>query len=177
MVLLAHVDGDPLSVVGPIRQAVQAVDPSLAVVNARTLDKVISDSFTVQRVASILCGLFGVFALVLAAVGMYGSLNYTVQQRTREIGIRMALGAQRREVIGLVIRQILKLVAIGLVIGLVGSFALSEVMAGALFGVGAGDLLTVLGVALILTLVGLVASWIPARRASLVPPVVTLRAS
>ncbi|HTG31290.1 MAG TPA: ABC transporter permease [Thermoanaerobaculia bacterium] len=177
MVLLAHVDGDPLSVVGSLRQAVQAVDPGLAVVNARTLDKVISDSFTVQRVASILCGLFGVFALVLAAVGMYGSLNYTVQQRTREIGIRMALGAQRREVISLVIWQILKLVAIGLFIGLLGSFALSKVMAGTLFGVGAGDLLTVLAVALVLTLVGLVASWIPARRASLVPPVVTLRAS
>jgi putative ABC transport system permease protein len=177
MVLLAHVDGDPLSAVGAVRQAVQAVDPSLAVVNGRTLDKVITDSFTVQRVASILCGLFGVFALVLAAVGMYGSLNYTVQQRTRELGIRMALGAQRREVIGLVIRQVLKLVAVGLFIGLLGSFALSKVMAGTLFGVGAGDLLTVLAVALILALVGLIASWIPARRASLVPPVVTLRAS
>lgn len=175
MVLLAHVEGDPLSVVGSVRKAVQAVDPNLALGRTRTLDKVIADSFTIQRVASILCGLFGLFALILAAVGMYGSFNYTVQQRTREIGIRMALGAQRRDVVGLITRQILRLVLIGLFIGFLGSFALAKILAGVLFGVGAGDLLTVLGIALILAFVGLLATWIPARRASRIPPVITLQ--
>jgi putative ABC transport system permease protein len=177
MALLAHVPGDPLAVLPAVRKAVQAEDSTLAVVDARTLDRVISDSFTVQRVASIICGVFGLFALLMAAVGMYGSLSYTVQQRQREIGIRMALGAQNRDVVSLVVGQILKLVGIGLLIGVVGAFAATKLMASLLFGVGASDLLTVLAIAVLLTLIGLLASWIPARRASAVPPVITLRAS
>jgi putative ABC transport system permease protein len=177
MTLLVHVEGDPSAAVSALRRVVQAEDPALTVAGARTLDRVITDSFALQRVASILCGVFALFALAMSVIGMYGSLNYTVQQRTHEIGIRMALGAEQRQVITLVVQQILKLIAIGLLVGLLGSLAMSKVMAGMLLGLGAGDLLTILSVALILTVVGLLSSWIPARRASQVPPVITLRAS
>lgn len=135
----------------------------------------IDDSLKPQRFSALLMGLFAALALLLAAVGLYGLLAYTVAQRTREIGVRLALGAQPRDVITQVMGQGLLLTLLGLIIGLAGAFALTRLLERLLFGVSATDPLTFAAGAMILALVALVACYLPARRAMRVDPMVALR--
>ena len=140
-----------------------------------TMDSLISDSVSPRRFSSVLVAIFAGLALLLAAVGIYGVTSYTVSQRTQEIGLRMALGAQTHAVRRLILGQTLKLTLIGVTLGLVGSYLLAQFLASLLFGVGMYDPLTFLGVALLLITVALAASYSPARRAMRVDPMVALR--
>jgi putative ABC transport system permease protein len=140
-----------------------------------TLQQVFSDSFNARRFSLTLFGVFGVVALLITVIGMYGMLAYSVTERTREMGIRMALGAQRGNVLRLVIKQGLRLVAIGVVIGLLGAWGLTRLMSTLLFGVTPTDWVTLVAVVGTLALVALIACYIPARRATRVDPLVALR--
>jgi putative ABC transport system permease protein len=145
------------------------------VTHVMTLDSLIADSVSPRRFSSMLVAIFAGLALLLAAVGIYGVMSYTVGQRTQEIGVRMALGAQMANVRGMILGQTLKLALIGVVIGLAGAFGVARFLASMVFGVGTHDTATFLGVALLLIGVALAASWIPARRAMRVDPIVALR--
>jgi ABC-type antimicrobial peptide transport system permease subunit len=134
-----------------------------------------SDSMARQRFATLMLGVFALFALLLAVVGVYGVLSHLVTQGRHDIGVRMALGADRWRIVRMVVRQGMELTVAGVVLGLLGAFALTRVMSALLFGVGAHDVLTFAAVPLILLLVALLASLIPARRATRVDPVVALR--
>ena len=128
-----------------------------------------------QRFSTLMLGAFAVFALILAVVGVYGVMSYLVSQGTHDIGVRLALGAQRSRIVGMVIRQGMELTGAGIVIGLIGAAALTRVMASLLFGVSTTDLLTFSAVPIVLIAIALLASYLPARRATLVDPVVALR--
>jgi putative ABC transport system permease protein len=139
------------------------------------MDKIIADSLAAGRFSMILLGIFAVLALVLSCVGIYGVISYLAGRRTHEIGIRMALGAQRNDVLQLVLGDGAKMVLIGVAVGIAASLALTRLMARLLFGVSAYDPLTFFAVACLLILVALTASYIPARRAMRVDPVIALR--
>jgi putative ABC transport system permease protein len=141
-----------------------------------TLDEVVARSLAEPRFYAILLGAFAATALFLAALGIFGALSYAVSQRSREIGIRVALGAQPAEVLGMVLRHALTLAALGMGIGLAGALALSRAISGMLFGLSPSDPATLGGVAALLAAVALLASYIPARRATRVDPVEALRA-
>lgn len=175
MTILVRTRNDPTTLVAALRNAVQTIDPTLPVTNIRTMDQIVSDSIAQPRLNMLLMGLFGGLALLLAAVGIYGLLSYAVTERTREIGTRMALGAQVPDVLRLVLRQGMTLALIGETIGLVGAFALTRVIRGLLFGVAPTDAATFLAVAAVLTSVALLACYFPARRAAKVDPLVALR--
>lgn len=175
MTILVRTRNDPSAVVPALRTAVQTIDPTLPVTNISTLDQIVSDSIAQPRLNMLLMGLFGGLALVLAAVGIYGLLSYSVAERTREIGTRMALGAQVTDVLRLVLKQGMKLTLIGEVIGMVGAFALTRVIRGLLFGVAPTDATTFIAVAVVLTGVALLACYFPARRAAKLDPLVALR--
>ncbi|MEN3329441.1 MAG: hypothetical protein V7638_4248 [Acidobacteriota bacterium] len=175
MTILVRTRNDPATLVSALRNAVQTIDPTQPVTNIRTLDQIISDSVAQSRLNMLLMGLFGGLALILAAVGIYGLLSYAVTERTREIGTRMALGAQVPDVLKLVLKQGMTLALIGEVIGLVGAFALTRVIRGLLFGVAPTDAMTFIAVAAVLTGVALLACYFPARRAAKVDPLVALR--
>ena len=166
---------EPLSLVGAVRNQIAALDKDQAVFNVRTMEQAVSRSVAARRFTMILLAVFAVLALVLAAVGIYGVISYSVAQRTREVGIRMALGARTSDVIKLVVRDGLKLVMIGVGIGLAAAFALTRLMTTLLFGVTPTDAVTYATVALGLVLVALIACCIPARRATKVDPLVALR--
>ncbi|MCI0390043.1 MAG: ABC transporter permease [Acidobacteria bacterium] len=166
---------DPLSLSAAVRHEMLKVDASLPLARVRSLEQIVSRSLASDRFNSLMLGLFAMIGMVLAAVGIYGVISYSVAQRTREIGVRMALGARRRDVLVLVIRQGMLLTSIGVVIGLAGAFALTRVMTRYLFGVSATDPITFAGVAALLAFVSLVACYIPARRATKVDPMVSLR--
>jgi putative ABC transport system permease protein len=138
------------------------------------MEEIVSRAVARQRFSTMLLGIFATLALVLAAVGIYGVMSYSVAQRTREIGIRMALGAQRSDVLKMTVGQGLRLVVIGVAIGLAAAFVLTRVMASLLFGVSATDPVTFIIISLILMVVALVASYIPALRATKVDPMVAL---
>jgi predicted permease len=173
--LIVRTATDASALVGPVRQEVQRIDPSLAVFNAQPLRVQVKGTLAPQRVQVTLLAVFGLLALVLAAIGIYGVTSYATSQRTREIGVRMALGARRSDVLRLVLGQGLLLVAIGLVAGLGAAWALSRLMTNLLFSVSATDPLTFGGTALALGLVALVASYLPALRATRVDPLIALR--
>ena len=175
MTILVRTRNDPATLVSALRNAVQTIDPTQPVTNIRTLDQIVSDSIAQPRLNMLLMGLFGGLALILAAVGIYGLMSYSVTERTREIGTRMALGAQVLDVLRLVLKQGMTLALIGEVIGLVGAFALTRVIRGLLFGVAPTDAMTFIAVAAVLTSVALLACYFPARRAAKVDPLVALR--
>ena len=160
--------------VGAIRREVLALDKDQAVFNIATVEQLVSDSISLRRFSMFLLGLFASLALVLAAVGIYGVIAQSVSQRTREIGIRMALGAQACDILKLVVRQGMSLTVIGIVVGLIGAFALTRLMANLLFGVGATDPTTFLWISLLLASVSFLACYIPARRAAKLTPLVAL---
>jgi len=173
--LVVRTASDPLAIVAAVRDVVHKVDPNLPLTRIMTMDGLLSDSVSPRRFSAALIGIFAALALLLAAVGIYGVMSYTVSQRTQEIGVRMALGAQVDHVRGMILGQTLKLTLLGVGIGLAGSFVVARFLASLLFGVGTYDPLTFLGVALLLTAVSLAASYIPARRAMRVDPIVALR--
>jgi putative ABC transport system permease protein len=165
---------DPLSLGPAVRKVVWEIDKDQPVSDIRSMEDIVSTAVARQRFSMMLLGIFAALALVLAAVGIYGVMSYSVAQRTREIGIRLALGAQRNDVLKMTMGQGLKLVLIGVAIGLVSAFILTRVMASLLFGVSATDPVTFVIISLILMSVALVASYIPALRATKVDPMVAL---
>ncbi|HEY2294675.1 MAG TPA: ABC transporter permease [Thermoanaerobaculia bacterium] len=175
MVLVVRAAGAPGPLAAAVRRAVRSVDPGLPLYRVRTMEQVISDSLALRRLNLWLLALFAGIALALSAAGLYGVISYLVAQRTREIGMRMALGAQARDVIALVMRQGSRLTAIGIVAGLLGALALTRWLESLLDGVSARDPFTFLGIAALLVAVALLASWLPARRAARVEPVIAIR--
>jgi putative ABC transport system permease protein len=175
MVLVLRGAVEPSSLVPALRNAVHEVDPALPVYDVLTMDERLSNSVAARRFNLLLLGGFAALALVLAGVGVYGVIAYVVTQRTHEIGIRMALGAQSADVVRLFIKQGMALVLLGVALGSAGAFALTRLMSGLLFDVGANDPLTFAGVALLLSLIALVACYLPARRAARIDPLVALR--
>ncbi|HEY4588108.1 MAG TPA: FtsX-like permease family protein, partial [Thermoanaerobaculia bacterium] len=175
MVLVVKSAGSPGPLAPAVRRAVRSVDPGLPLYKMLTMEQVISDSLASRRLNLWLLALFAGIALALSAAGLYGVISYLVAQRTREIGMRMALGAQARDVIGLVMRQGSRLTAIGIVAGLIGALALTRWLESLLDGVSARDPFTFLGIAALLVAVALLASWLPARRAARVEPVIAIR--
>jgi putative ABC transport system permease protein len=173
--LVVRTNVAPLSLATSVRNAVWAVDKDQPVSDIRTMEGIVSESVARQRFSMLLLGIFASLALILAAVGIYGVMSYSIAQRTREIGIRMALGAQRSDVLKLAVGQGLRLVLIGVAIGLGAAFILTRVMASLLFGVSATDPTTFATISLVLISVALLASYIPALRATRVDPMVALR--
>jgi putative ABC transport system permease protein len=166
---------DPRGLSTAVLNTVRSLDPNLPVSNIVTMEQVIADTIWQQRFNVQLIGIFASLALALAAVGLYGVMSYSVAERTREVGLRMALGAQRGDVLKLVIGQGMKLAFIGIGLGLLASFGLTRLMEKLLFGVSPTDLSTFVAISALLMLVGLLACWIPARRATKVDPMVALR--
>jgi len=175
LTMVARTSSDPQALIASVRREVIALDSELPVFNVRTLEETLSRSVAQPRFNTLLLAIFAGLALLLTAIGLYGVMAYSVTQRTRELGIRLALGAQRSNVLSLVIRQGMLLAGIGLGVGTVVAFALTRLMESFLFGVSATDPLTFGGIALLLTLVALIACVIPARRATKVDPMVALR--
>jgi putative ABC transport system permease protein len=175
MTLLVRTTTDPLSVVGAVRQAVWSIDPNQPISDVNTLASLVDDNIAQRRLNMLLMGLFGGLALLLSAVGLYGLLSHAVTQRTQEMGIRMALGAQAGDVLKLVLKQGMALALAGEVIGLSAAFALTRMIRGLLFGVTPNDAMTYIAVVGVLTVVALFACYIPARRATKVNPLVALR--
>ncbi|MGC1106781.1 MAG: FtsX-like permease family protein, partial [Candidatus Acidiferrales bacterium] len=173
--LVLRTKADPLAVVSAVQERIWSLNKSQPVENIESMDQLVADSNAAPRSQTFLLGAFGALGLLLAVVGIYGVISYSVTQRTREIGIRMALGAEPGQVMRLVLAHGLKLALIGVAIGIGASFALTRLMASLLFGVSATDPLTFAGVAIVLTGVSLAACYIPARRAMRVDPMVALR--
>jgi putative ABC transport system permease protein len=175
MAILVRTTVDPLSLVGAVREAVLSIDPNQPISNVSTLEKLVDDSIAQRRLNMLLMGLFGGLAMLLSAVGIYGLLSHAVTQRTQELGIRMALGAQVGDVLKLVLRQGMMLALAGEVIGLIAAFALTRLIRGLLFGVTPNDATTFVAVAGVLAIVALLACYLPARRATKVDPLIALR--
>nr|MBP6823463.1 ABC transporter permease [Acidobacteriota bacterium] len=173
--LVARTSADTDQLMAAITKQVHALDPQLPVYDANTMERRLYDSLARRRFAMLLLGVFSAVALVLAAIGIYGVMSYWVNQRTHEIGIRVALGAQQHNIVQLVIRQALVLVVIGIAVGLAAAFALTRVMASLLFGISATDGLTFVVISMLLAAVALIASYLPARRATKVDPIIALR--
>ncbi|MGH9837332.1 MAG: ABC transporter permease [Blastocatellia bacterium] len=175
MFLVVRTGGDPASLTGAVRGAIRGFDKDLPIFRVTTMEQLVADSMAQRRFALVLFGVFAAVALLLAAVGLYGVLSYSIAQRSHEIGVRMALGAQARDVLRLVVGQGMLLALIGVAVGLTLAFALTRWMATLLFEVKATDPMTFVVIALALTLVALLACFIPARRATKVDPIVALR--
>jgi putative ABC transport system permease protein len=174
-VLAVRTTGDPLALAGAIKSAIWAIDRDQTIYEVQTMDAIVAKWLAPRRFNLVLLGVFAAFALVLAGVGIYGVISYTVTQRTKEIGVRMALGASRLDIVRLVVRQGMLLTAAGIALGLAASLALTRFIAGFLFEVRAYDPLTLIGVTLLLTAVACFACWLPARRAAKVDPLIALR--
>jgi predicted permease len=175
MTLVVRTKGEPLALAGAVREQLRALDANLPLGEVKTLEEQFELSLLPARAAAWTLGSFGLLALALAAIGVYGVVSYTVAQRTREIGVRMALGAGRADVLRLVLGEGLSVVGVGLAVGLLLAFAATRLVEGFLYGVGATDPLTFAGVPLVLGAIALVAGYLPARRATRVDPLVALR--
>lgn len=175
MAVYLRTDGNPAGQTNALRQQVQAVDPNLPLFGEQTMDDLVSASLARRRFAMQVVGLFGLLALFLAGIGIYGVMAYSVTQRTREIGIRLALGASGGNILRWLLGQGLRLTLIGVGVGLVGSLALTRLLRGLLFGIAPTDVLTYVALTLLLAFVALLACYIPARRATKVDPLVALR--
>jgi putative ABC transport system permease protein len=173
--LAVRTSGDPRALAGAIREQVLAVDPNQPVFDLKTMEERVAVTLETRRFAVVLLGIFGGLALLLAAIGLYGVLAFAVSQRTREIGIHMALGARARDVLLMVIKQGMSLVLVGAVLGVAGAYAVTRTMRSLLFEVGTTDPLTFVLVSVLLAVVGFVACYLPARRATKVDPLVALR--
>jgi putative ABC transport system permease protein len=167
---------NPESLIQPVSRAIYSIDKEQALTNVQTMEQVLTESLSGRRFNMTLLLTFAAVALLLASVGVYGVMNYTVTLRRRELGIRMALGAARMDMLRLVLGQGLMLTLIGVAAGLISAYALTRLMASLLYGVTATDYLTFGSVSAMLIAVGLVASYIPARRATKVNPTIALRA-
>ncbi len=175
MTLLVKSGADPAALASAIREAVQSIDKDQPLFAISTMKELVSNSVSTRRMTLVLLGLFSGLALVLGAIGIYGVISYSVAQRTHEIGIRMALGAPRRDVFRLVVGQGLKLAGIGIAIGIAGALGLARLMSSLLYGISATDFETFAGVSILLALVAGLACYIPAQRAMRVDPTVALR--
>jgi putative ABC transport system permease protein len=175
MNFVVHTAVDPLSLVGPVRHEMGEMDKNLPFYGVKTFNQYLAEGFAQPRFLTLLLGLFAALALALAAVGLYGLVSYSASRRTHEIGIRIALGAEKRDMLGLVVGQGFKLTLMGVAIGTVGALALTRFLSSVLYGVKPTDLPTFLAATLIVIAVALVASYIPARRATKVDPIVALR--
>lgn len=175
MHLVVRTASDPAAMTPGIVREIQAVDSEIPAFDVATMEQRMSDFLARRRFAMVLLGVFAAIAVLLAAVGIYGVMSYSVNQRTHEIGVRLALGANSRDVLGLVVRQAMALALAGSALGLIAAFALTRFLSAMLFGVNATDPLTFAGVALLLIAVALLACWIPARRAAKVDPLIALR--
>ena len=173
--LVVRAANDPRSLLEPIRKSIQDIDPNLAATDLETLQRFMSFPLFPARVIGILLGVFGLLALVLAMGGLFGVISYTMSQRTREIGLRMALGAQQGDVLKLVLRYGLAMAGSGVALGIALAFAATRVLSSLLYGIRADDPATMIGVSLVLIAVTLLACYIPARRAMRVDPMVALR--
>jgi predicted permease len=176
MSVVVRTAGDPLALAAPVRREIAALDPDLALSNVRTLERVVADSVGDRRFTMLLLGLFGAVALALAAIGIYGVTAYGVAQRTREMGIRLALGAEPGAVRRLVLREGVRLALAGLVAGLAVALVGTRALRSQLYGIGSSDPATYLGLSAVLLLVAVLATYLPARRATRVDPAITLRA-
>jgi ABC-type antimicrobial peptide transport system permease subunit len=177
LTFVVRTEGDPLGVIPAVKRELRAVDPAITVSSVRTMQDVLDDSLSRQRFNMILIAIFAASALVLAIVGLYGVIALIVGQRSREIGVRLALGARPVDVVRMVIVEGSRLGLAGVVVGVIGAFALTRVLDTMLYDVSATDTLTFMGAALIVMVVTLVAALGPARRASRVDPTVTLRSA
>ena len=175
MTLVVRTRGEPLALAGTVRGEVRALDADQPVFEIRSMDQLLSARIAQRRFSMTLLGIFAALALVLGIVGVYGVTSYLVAQRTREVGLRIALGAQPRQLVRMVVRQGMRSAAIGLTIGVVGALAAARLMAGLLYGVSPTDVPTLLAVVAALSLATLAANWLPARRAARVDPLVALR--
>ena len=167
--------GNPLAAFGAVRGAMSRMNSQQVVYGAQTMDQIVADSLAVRRFAMILLGVFAALALALSAVGIYGVISYLVGQRTHEIGIRIALGAQRKDVLLLVLGEGVKMALIGVAIGILAALGLTRLIAGLLYAVSPTDPATFAAVTITLLFVALLACYIPARRAMQVDPMVSLR--
>ena len=172
---LIRSQSDPARLAGAMKDAVRAVDPGLAVARIKVMSDLVSASLAPRRFVVTLLGIFAGLALLMAVIGLYGVISYSVGQRTQEIGIRVALGAQKSEVLKLVVGQGMQLAGVGLAIGLVASLAFSRLLRSQIYHVSVIDPLTFLVTALILVAAGALACYIPARRAMRVDPMIALR--
>jgi ABC-type antimicrobial peptide transport system permease subunit len=173
--VMVRTSGSPLAQVGSIRHAMDEINSKQVMYGTETMDRIVSDSLSAQRFSMILMGIFAALALVMASVGVYGVVSYFTSQRTHEIGIRMALGARRADVLKLMIGQGFKMTSLGVGIGVLGALALTRFLSSLLFGVKPRDPLTFFVVCLILTCVAMLACYIPARRATKADPMAALR--
>lgn len=167
--------GDPAAHIGAVRDIVRRADPTAALYDVQTLDDVVSDYFGPRRFNTYLLGMFASAALLLAAIGLFGIMAYLVSQHTREIGVRVALGADRQSIFRLILGHGLVLTIIGAALGLTGAFWLTRVMGSLLYAVSATDPITFMMVPVLFVIVAIVACYIPARRAARVDPLVAVR--
>ncbi|MCI0339299.1 MAG: ABC transporter permease [Acidobacteria bacterium] len=175
MTLFVRAVGDPLSVAGGVRREVNSLEKNLPLSDLQSLTTLLDSSLYPARMGAVLIVVFGLLALLLAGVGLYGVMSYSISQRTREIGVRMALGAQKRDVLFLVLKEGMLLVSIGVILGLIAALAVTHLLAGFLYGISATDAVTFAGIPAVLAVVALCACYLPARRATKVDPMVALR--
>jgi putative ABC transport system permease protein len=175
MTFVVRTAGDPLALAGPARRIIQGLDPAQPIADVRAMQTIVEETFSRQRFSAVLLSGFSAASLLLAGVGIYGLLGYSVTERTREIGVRVALGAQPAQIIRMILGGGARLVATGTAAGIAGALALSGLLKGLLFGVGPRDVTTYVAVPALLGVVALVAAYIPARRAARLEPLAALR--